>query len=127
MTLKIHRIYEFTEPQDEIRILVDKLWPRGISREEARLDDWWKDVAPSTKLRKWFRHESSKWEEFREKYLEELRNQKDEIALKLSALDLSKPLVLLYGARNKERNQAVVLKEFLEKEFTRELNTPKSS
>ncbi|HLT94961.1 MAG TPA: DUF488 family protein [Membranihabitans sp.] len=126
MTVKIHRIYEFTEPQDEIRILVDKLWPRGISKEEARLDDWWKDVAPSTKLRKWFRHETSKWEEFREKYIEELRNQKEQIGQKLSALDLDKPLVLLYGARNKERNQAVVLKEFLEKEFTRELNTSKS-
>src|SRR5690606_14066397 len=126
MTVKIHRIYEFTEPQDEIRILVDKLWPRGISKEEARLDDWWKDVAPSTKSRKWFRHETSKWEEFREKYIEELRNQKEQIGQKLSALDLDKPLVLLYGARNKERNQAVVLKEFLEKEFTRELNTSKS-
>ena len=126
MTVKIHRIYEFTEPQDEIRILVDKLWPRGISKEEARLDDWWKDVAPSTKLRKWFRHETSKWEEFREKYIEELRNQKEQIGQKLSALDLDKPLVLLYGARNKERNQAVVLKEFLEKEFSRELNTSKS-
>jgi len=126
MTVKIHRIYEFTEPQDEIRILVDKLWPRGISKEEARLDDWWKDVAPSTKLRKWFRHETSKWEEFREKYIEELRIQKEQIGQKLSALDLDKPLVLLYGARNKERNQAVVLKEFLEKEFTRELNTSKS-
>ena len=117
MTINIHRIYEFTEPRSEIRILVDKLWPRGISREEARLDDWWKDVAPSTKLRKWYRHDTSKWEEFQEKYLGELRSNRSLISEKLEALDSDKPLVLLYGARDKEHNQAVVLKEFLESEF----------
>lgn len=117
MRIQIHRIYEYTEPQDEIRILVDKLWPRGISRAEARLDDWWKDIAPSTELRNWFGHDPEKWEEFKEKYTEELNEKKARIAQKIKALDRKKTILLLYGAQDQEHNQAVVLKEYLEQRF----------
>lgn len=117
MNIKIHRIYEYTEPQSEIRILVDKLWPRGISKAEARLDDWWKDIAPSSKLRIWYDHDTDKWDEFREKYTDELEKKKDLIGEKLAELDKRKTIVLLYGAKDKDHNQAIVLKEFLEKNF----------
>lgn len=117
MRIQIHRIYEYTEPQDEIRILVDKLWPRGISRAEARLDDWWKDIAPSTELRNWFGHDPEKWEEFKERYIEELNSKKALITQKLKALDPGKTILLLYGAQDHEHNQAVVLQEYLEQTF----------
>lgn len=117
MNIKIHRIYEYTEPQSEIRILVDKLWPRGISKAEARLDDWWKDIAPSSKLRIWYGHDTDKWDEFREKYTDELEKKKDLIGEKLAELDKRKTIVLLYGAKDKDHNQAIVLKEFLENNF----------
>jgi uncharacterized protein YeaO (DUF488 family) len=94
-------------------VLVDRLWPRGINRESARIDDWLKDVAPSTELRKWFSHEPSKWEEFRRRYKEELKG-KEAILADLRALGRRGIVTLLYAARDEEHNQAVALKEFLE-------------
>ncbi len=94
-------------------MLVDRLWPRGINRESARIDDWLKDVAPSTELRKWFSHEPSKWEEFRRRYKEELKG-KEAILADLRALGRRGIVTLLYAARDEEHNQAVALKEFLE-------------
>ncbi len=114
MNIVIHRIYEYTEPQDEIRILVDRLWPRGISKAEARLDDWWKDLAPSNELRTWFGHDPEKWAEFRKKYIAELDGMKSEISKKLEKLDLRKKICLLYGAKDEKHNQAVILKAYLE-------------
>lgn len=117
MHIKIKRIYEDKNTDDGIRILVDRLWPRGISKEDAHLDDWWKEVAPSTELRKWFDHDEDKWPEFKKKYRKELDEMKSELSEKTDALDLRKSIVLLYGAKDEKHNQAVVLKAYLEKEL----------
>ncbi len=113
MMVCIKRIYDETSDDDGIRLLVDRLWPRGISKERARLDHWWKEVAPTTELRKWFNHEEAKWPEFRKRYLAELEGKSDEVVSFLESLDLTKKLVLLYGAKDENHNQAVVLKEFI--------------
>lgn len=113
MNIKIERIYEDSSEQG-YRVLVDRIWPRGISRENANLNDWWKELAPSTELRKWFNHDDDKWADFRNKYLHELSGNKDKAKECLASV--SKPtLVLLYGAKNKRHNQAVVLKEYFER------------
>lgn len=117
MNIKIKRIYEDKDPDDGIRILVDRLWPRGISKEEARLDDWWKELAPSEDLRKWFDHDPDKWPEFKKRYKKELDEIEAMISEKMEELDLRESIVLLYGAKDEEHNQAVVLKEYLEKNF----------
>ena len=106
---KLARIYDKHIP-DGKRVLVDRVWPRGISKEDAKLDEWLKDVAPSTELRKWFNHDSDKFSEFKKKYREELRNNEAVQALK----DMNGSVVLLYGAKDEVHNHATVLKEFLE-------------
>ncbi len=118
MNIIIKRIYDDKNSDDGIRILVDRLWPRGISKEEARLDEWWKEMAPSTDLRKWFDHEVDKWPEFKKRYKKELEEIKSLVSEKMDGLDLRKSIVLLYGAKDEEHNQAVVLKEYLEKNFS---------
>lgn len=112
MQIKLHRIYEDKAPRG-YRTLVDRLWPRGIFKEEAKLDAHWKDLAPSNDLRKWFDHDPDKWGEFRRKYLRELSEHKD-IAKKHLA-EVSGQLVLLYGAKDKKHTHALVLKEYLER------------
>ncbi len=107
------RIYEEASSSDGRRVLVDRLWPRGVSRESARIDDWLKDVAPSNELRKWFGHEPEKWAEFKKRYREELKG-KEAVLADLRALDRKGTVTLLYGAKDTEHNQAVALKEFLE-------------
>lgn len=114
MHIKIKRIYDDKSTDDGIRILVDRLWPRGISKEDANLDDWWKEIAPSNELRKWFDHQEDKWSGFKMKYKKELDDMKSELSDKVDALDLRKSIILLYGAKDEEHNQAVVLKEYLE-------------
>ncbi len=112
--LKLKRAYEPVAKSDGIRILVDRVWPRGISKEELKLDEWRKDVAPSTALRKWFGHRPERWEEFRKRYKTELKEAAP--ALKeLHKLVKTKTATLVYGAKDTEHNQAVVLKEVLEK------------
>ena len=109
ITLK--RIYEKPAKEDGTRILVDRLWPRGISKEEAKIDLWLKDIGPSNNLRKWFNHEDSKWEEFRKKYFEELKDKKE----LLEQIKKQKGTVtFLFGAKNIEHNNAVALKEYFE-------------
>ena len=107
------RIYEEASPSDGRRVLVDRLWPRGINRESARIDDWLKDGAPSNELRKWFGHEPEKWAEFKRRYREELKG-KETVLADLRALDRKGTVTLLYGAKDTEHNQAVALKEFLD-------------
>lgn len=107
--LNIKRVYEPAEKSDGKRILVDRLWPRGVSKERAQLTIWLKDIAPSTELRKWFHHDPKKWMEFKKKYIAELKARKELIN------QIPKDATLLYGARDKLHNEAVVLKEFLEK------------
>ena len=112
--IKIKRIYQEPDPGDGLRFLVDRLWPRGISREQARVDRWLKEIAPSDELRRWFGHDPAKWEDFRGRYLGELKDQRpllDEIIRQAR----KETVTLLYAARDEEHNNAVVLKELLEK------------
>jgi uncharacterized protein YeaO (DUF488 family) len=113
MKIIIRRIYD---PGDKsgYRVLVDRLWPRGISKVAAELDDWWKELAPSADLRKWFDHDEKKWTEFRREYRRELTGQKAAVLERLNKVPKKRTLVLLYGAKSEDINQAVVLKEYLE-------------
>lgn len=113
--IKIKRIYESSGDGDGYRILVDRLWPRGISKESAHIDVWMKEVAPSADLRKWFNHETEKWEEFTRLYTRELTENK-QMLLDIKKLEKEhKTVTLLYGAKDTEHNQAQVLLKVLEK------------
>lgn len=109
----LKRIYEPADEIDGARILVDRLWPRGVSKEKASLTCWLKEIAPSNELRKWFHHESKQFTEFREKYLDELRTDEQKIknVELLCDMALKGKVTLLYGAKDPLQNQAVVLRE----------------
>ncbi|MGB3414902.1 MAG: DUF488 domain-containing protein [Microbacteriaceae bacterium] len=112
MTLFLKRVYEPAESSDGFRVLVDRLWPRGVSKEKAAVDMWLKEVGPSTELREWFGHIPEKYPEFEQKYLAELAQ--NPAAVELSALLRNHPVVtLVYGAKDEEHNQAQVLRDFL--------------
>lgn len=108
MDVRLKRAYEPASPDDGYRVLIDRLWPRGISRERARLDGWPKDLAPSTELRTWFAHDPARFEEFRRRYVEELRAHRTEIA-ELRRRARVGTLTLVYSAKDSEHNDAVVL------------------
>ncbi len=112
MNIILQRIYD-EEQKSGYRVLVDRIWARGITREKANLNEWCKELAPSTELRKWFSHDPKKWESFRVKYKKELADKRDE-AKELLKRAGNKTLILLYGARDTEHTHAIVLKEFLE-------------
>lgn len=114
--IKLIRIYDKKQPAG-CRILVDRLWPRGMSKVRAKLDDWDKEIAPSNDLRKWFGHEDDKFAEFKRRYEKELDdNAHTQEFISMVKKQLQKrDVLLLYGAKNKEHNQAVVLKEYLQK------------
>jgi uncharacterized protein YeaO (DUF488 family) len=112
MAIKLKRIYEEPAKTDGTRILVDRLWPRGLTKEKARVDLWLKEVAPSSALRKWFAHDPAKWPEFKARYKAELKNNASQLAL-LKQATTRRPATLLYGAKDSEHNQAVVLKDLL--------------
>jgi uncharacterized protein YeaO (DUF488 family) len=112
LDVRTKRVYEEPMPGDGFRILVDRVWPRGISRERARLDEWDRTLSPSTRLREWFGHDPSRFEELRTRYLEELQAQRDRLA-ELRALARQGTLTLVYGAKDSEHNQAIVLAEVL--------------
>lgn len=113
--LQIKRIYESFSDNDGYRILFDRLWPRGISKESAHIDVWMKDIAPSANLRKWFCHDPEKWDEFTQLYTKELTDNK-QLLLDLKKLEKEhKTVTLLYGAKDTEHNQAQVLLKVLEK------------
>ncbi len=113
MKIQIKRIYEEQEKSDGFRILVDRLWPRGVSKEEARLDLWLREIAPSTELRKWFGHDPKKWEEFKKRYKKELKD-KNELLSQLKELEKNyKEITLLYGAKDTEHNEAMVLLDLI--------------
>ena len=111
--LKTKRIYELPSSDDGERILVDRLWPRGLSKEKARIDEWMKEIAPSDELRNWYRHEDAKWDEFRNRYFSELETKK-ELVDRLRLRSRKKDVTLLFSTRA-EKNNAVALKEYLEK------------
>lgn len=112
--IALKRAYDPPSDEDGERILVDRLWPRGLAKEEARLSSWLKEVAPSPELRKWFGHDPSRWEEFRRRYEMELRSPDKQALLEgLAGKSLRGVVTLVYGARDRERNHAVVLKDLV--------------
>ena len=113
MNIAIKRVYEAPAEDDGLRVLVDRLWPRGLSKEKVKADLWLKDVAPSHELRRWFHHESALWEEFRKRYAAELDGQQQAVQELLKLAEKGK-VTLLFSARNEEQNQAVVLRDYLQ-------------
>jgi uncharacterized protein YeaO (DUF488 family) len=112
MDVRLKRAYDPPVPEDGYRVLIDRLWPRGVSRERARLDDWDKQLAPSAELRQWFGHEPTRFAEFRRRYIEELRSERPRLtALRRRARHGT--LTLVYSAHDSEHNDAVVLAEVL--------------
>jgi uncharacterized protein YeaO (DUF488 family) len=111
--IKLKRVYDAPRPDDGVRVLVDRLWPRGLSRRAACADLWLKEAAPSSSLRRWYGHDPRRWKAFRRKYRAELA-QRPEILSLLSDLRRRAPLTLLFGAHDAARNNAVVLRDVLE-------------
>lgn len=111
--LRLKRAYEPAEPEDGVRLLVDRLWPRGVSKVEAALDDWLKDIAPSTELRKWFGHDPARWPEFQSRYKTELQQHSQELE-RIRALAKEQTVTLIYSAHDQERNNAAVLRDVLQ-------------
>jgi uncharacterized protein YeaO (DUF488 family) len=112
--IKIKRVYEEANKEDGKRILVDRLWPRGLTKAKAKVDLWLKDISPSTELRKWFGHEPSRWQEFKRRYCAELKRNNKELSA-LEQLTKTVSVTLVYGAKDEQHNGAVVLKEFLDR------------
>ena len=114
--LKIKRVYETTRPEDGVRFLVERLWPRGIKKEDLKMKAWLKEVSPSPDLRRWYEHDVEKWKEFQKRYRKELKDNPE--AWK-PILDAAREgdVTLLYSARDTEHNIALVLKEFLEEKM----------
>jgi uncharacterized protein YeaO (DUF488 family) len=112
MNVHIKRVYEPAAPADGYRILVDRLWPRGVTHEEARLDDWVPDLGPSSELRRWFSHDPARFDEFRRRYTRELATKRATLT-DLRRRARTRPLPLVYSARDTEHNDAVVLAEVL--------------
>lgn len=113
MTVLLKRAYEIPEPSDGFRILVDRLWPRGVSKNAAHIDLWFKDIAPSPELRKWYGHDPSRWIAFRERYFEELHANPDAVA-QLAGYARQGAVTLVYGAKDTEHSHALALKQYLE-------------
>ena len=113
MAIRIKRVYEKRSDADGMRILVDRLWPRGLTKEKAAVDLWLKNIAPSTELRKWFGHDPNKWKEFIKRYRMELKKNKEQ-ALLLKEQAGHGTVTLLYGAKDEQHNEAIVLKQVLD-------------
>ncbi len=111
--IRIKRVYDKPSRDDGKRILIDRLWPRGLTKEDAKIDEWMKDVAPSTELRKWFGHDPGKWGEFKRRFFSELRGKQDLVDGIVSAAQRG-PVTLLFGSKEERYNNAVALKEYIE-------------
>ncbi|MGN6286670.1 MAG: DUF488 domain-containing protein [Afipia sp.] len=110
--IRLKRAYEPADAGDGVRLLVDRLWPRGVSKERAALDDWLKDIAPSTELRQWFGHDPDRWPEFQRRYRAELREHAEELN-RIRAMARTHTVTLVYSAHDEEHNDAVVLRGVL--------------
>jgi uncharacterized protein YeaO (DUF488 family) len=110
--VKVKRIYDSPSPGDGKRILVDRLWPRGMKKEEAQIQEWLKDIAPSNELRKWYSHDPAKWAEFKERYRKELAGKTDALQ-RLKAEGKTRTITLLFSSKELDRNNAVALQEIL--------------
>lgn len=113
--IKLKRVYESPSPHDGLRVLVDRLWPRGLSKKRAAIDLWLKELAPSTELRKWFDHDPVKWGQFRARYRGELHNKKEALTL-LKQKSEEQTVTVVYGARDEKHNEALVLKRILNRQ-----------
>jgi uncharacterized protein YeaO (DUF488 family) len=111
--IKLKRVYEAPAKEDGFRILVERLWPRGLSKERAKIDLWLKDAAPSPELREWFSHDPGKWEEFRKRYYEELRPKTELLAL-LKQKSKAGAVTFVFASRDEEHNNALALQKFIE-------------
>lgn len=114
VNIALKRVYDEPGKQDGTRVLVDKIWPRGIRKNQLAMDAWYKEIAPSTELRKWFHHDPEKWRDFKNRYLGELK-QSRELAEELLREQKHGKLTLLYAAKDESHNHALVLREYLEK------------
>ena len=114
MVIKLKRAYEGPEKTDGARLLVERLWPRGLTKEKAAIDEWFKEVAPTPELRKWYSHDPAKWPEFRRRYVAELKANRGEVE-KLRARVMKGPVTFVFAAKDEERNSAAVLKAYLER------------
>jgi len=111
MNIQLKRVYGKPDRKDGFRILVDRLWPRGMTKEKAAVDLWLKDIAPSTELRKWFGHDPEKWKEFQKKYLKELKENNEAVSVLREHLKKG-PVTLLYASKDEVHNEAEVLKDY---------------
>jgi uncharacterized protein YeaO (DUF488 family) len=118
MDVRLKRVYDPAEPVDGHRVLIDRLWPRGVSRDRAKLDEWERELAPSKELRQWFGHEPERFEEFRRRYIEELNGQRPRLT-SLRRRARERTLTLVYAAHDTEHNDAVVLAEVLRRGLPR--------
>ena len=114
MAIILKRIYDKPEADDGLRVLVERLWPRGLSKKDAKVDLWVKDAAPSRELRKWFGHDASKWKEFRKRYYEELDNNPDAVEKLRALLKRSEQVTFVFASRERKYNNSAALKEYLE-------------
>lgn len=110
--IRLKRAYDRPVAGDGKRVLIDRLWPRGVKKADAAIDDWMKELAPSTALRKWFGHDPSRWNEFRRRYLKELQQHSEELD-RLRTLAQQGPITLVFSARDEAHNDAVVLRDLL--------------
>jgi uncharacterized protein YeaO (DUF488 family) len=117
LAIEVKRIYDSPRGNGTFRILVDRLWPRGLSHGEVKVDLWEKGIGPSNSLRKWFSHDAKRWDEFRERYFEELEQNNESLDAILDIVKKEESVTLLYGAKEKKFNNAIALKEYLEKKI----------
>jgi len=113
MPISLKRVYEKPSTNDGKRILVERLWPRGLKKDEAKIDEWLREAAPSTELRKWYGHDPAKWSEFKERYWKEL-DKKQDIVSKLAKESQEKKVTFVFAAKEQQYNNAVALKEYIE-------------
>ncbi|HEX6982615.1 MAG TPA: DUF488 domain-containing protein [Balneolaceae bacterium] len=113
MEIKLKRIYDDSDKNDGSRFLVDRLWPRGVSKEDANLDDWLKGITPSSDLRKWFDHDPEKWDEFKSAYREELAANQDQLDKVIQKIKDKEKVTFLYAAKDTEHTHAIVLKDVI--------------
>jgi uncharacterized protein YeaO (DUF488 family) len=114
VSIRVKRVYDKPDKTDGQRVLVDRVWPRGLTKEEARIDQWLKEIAPTAALRKWFGHDPARWTEFKKRYAKELNDRPEKIE-QLAREARKRTVTLLFGAQDIEHNNAVALKEYIEK------------
>jgi len=112
--IKIKRVYDQPAKSDGYRVLIDRIWPRGLKKTEARIDEWLKQIAPSTGLRKWFKHDPAKWEQFKRRYAAELKEHREELG-KLVRESRKRTVTLVFGAKDIAHSNAMALKEYIER------------